>query len=117
MVHGANMGPTWVLSAPGGPHVDPMNLAIWEITLHIKISYFTYSWRESANGDFPCAKLENAKKNLPNIFFGDYEQTWNLYWLTCLDLPICQIWWLQLEKWVQECQKSPAHEMVHYAHI
>ena len=27
-VHGANMGPTWVLSAPGGPHVGPMNLAI-----------------------------------------------------------------------------------------
>ena len=26
-VHGANMGPTWVLSAPDGPHVDPMNLA------------------------------------------------------------------------------------------
>ena len=29
-VHGANMGPTWVLSAPGGPHVGFMNLAIWE---------------------------------------------------------------------------------------
>ena len=28
-IHGANMGPTWVLSAPGGPHVGPMNLAIW----------------------------------------------------------------------------------------
>ena len=27
-VHGANMGPTWVLSAPCGPHVDPINLAI-----------------------------------------------------------------------------------------
>ena len=27
-VHGANMGPTWVLPAPGGPRVDPMNLAI-----------------------------------------------------------------------------------------
>ena len=27
-VHGANMGPTWVLSASGGPHVVPMNLAI-----------------------------------------------------------------------------------------
>ena len=25
--HGANMGPTWVLSSPGGPHVGPMNLA------------------------------------------------------------------------------------------
>ena len=28
-VHGANMGPTWVLSAPDGPHVGPMNLVIW----------------------------------------------------------------------------------------
>ena len=26
--HGANMGPIWVLSAPDGPHVGPMNLAI-----------------------------------------------------------------------------------------
>ena len=24
-VHWANMGPTWVLSAPDGPHVGPMN--------------------------------------------------------------------------------------------
>ena len=27
-VHGANMGPTCVLSAPDGPHGGPMNLAI-----------------------------------------------------------------------------------------
>ena len=27
-VHEANMGPTWALSAPDGPHVGPMNLAI-----------------------------------------------------------------------------------------
>ena len=27
-VHGAYMGLTWVLSAPDGPHVGPMNLAI-----------------------------------------------------------------------------------------
>ena len=27
-VHGVNMGPIWVLSAPDGPHVGPMNLAI-----------------------------------------------------------------------------------------
>ena len=27
-VHGANIRPTWVLSAPDGPHVGPMNLAI-----------------------------------------------------------------------------------------
>ena len=33
-VHGANMGPTWVLSAPYGPHVGPMNLAI-RVTLSL----------------------------------------------------------------------------------
>ena len=27
-VHRANMETTWVLSAPGGPHVGPINLAI-----------------------------------------------------------------------------------------
>ena len=27
-IHGANMEPTWVLSAPYGPHVGPMKLAI-----------------------------------------------------------------------------------------
>ena len=30
-VHGANMGPTWVLSAPDGPHVGPMNISIWDM--------------------------------------------------------------------------------------
>ena len=30
-VHGANMGPTRVLPAPGGSHVGPMNLVIWVI--------------------------------------------------------------------------------------
>ena len=28
-VHGANMGPTWVLSAPDGPHVVPRTLLSW----------------------------------------------------------------------------------------
>ena len=27
-IHGANMGPSWVLSAPDGPHVSPMNPTI-----------------------------------------------------------------------------------------
>ena len=30
-VPGANMGSTWVLSAPDGPHDGPMNLDIWVI--------------------------------------------------------------------------------------
>ena len=28
-VHGADMGPIWGRQAPGGPHVGPMNFAIW----------------------------------------------------------------------------------------
>ena len=37
-VHGANMGPIWVLSAPDGPHVGPMSLAVRVFILH---SYIT----------------------------------------------------------------------------
>ena len=29
-VHGANMGPIWGRQDPGGPHVGPMNLDVWE---------------------------------------------------------------------------------------
>ena len=39
----ANMGPIWVLSAPGGPHVGPMNFAIREhdgVALWTRISDF-----------------------------------------------------------------------------
>ena len=38
-IHGANMGPTWVLSAPDGPHVGPMNFAIWVMINAIKNLY------------------------------------------------------------------------------
>ena len=38
-VHGANMGPTWVRQVPGGPHVGPMNFAIWVVTYWISRPY------------------------------------------------------------------------------
>ena len=31
-IYGASMGPTWGRQDPGGPHVGPMNLIIWEMT-------------------------------------------------------------------------------------
>ena len=37
-VLGANMGPTWVLSAPDGPHDGPMNPAIREVIWHMYAS-------------------------------------------------------------------------------
>ena len=30
-VHEANMGPNWSRQDPGGPHVGPMNFAIWDL--------------------------------------------------------------------------------------
>ena len=30
-VQGANMGPIWDRQDPGGPHVGPMNFAIWDV--------------------------------------------------------------------------------------
>ena len=42
-VHGANMWPTWVLSAPVGPHVGPMNLAIVKQILR-NIRQHMYRW-------------------------------------------------------------------------
>ena len=40
-VHGANMGPTWVLPAPDGPHVGPMNFAIMVECLQYIMANFT----------------------------------------------------------------------------
>ena len=46
-VHVANMEPTWVLSAPGRPHVGPINLAIRDAaikhTLSQNISIFSFT--------------------------------------------------------------------------
>ena len=33
-VHGTNMGPIWGRQDPGGPHVGPMNFAIWNLYKH-----------------------------------------------------------------------------------
>ena len=42
-VHGANMRDTWVLSAPGGPHVGLMNLAIWGLNLQEETNTYYHS--------------------------------------------------------------------------
>ena len=37
-VHGANMGLIWGRQDPDGPHVDPMNFAIWVMSTVKRIS-------------------------------------------------------------------------------
>ena len=56
-VHGANMGPTWVLSGPDGPHVGPMNLAIRDNYNENSISNVLKS-KISNLKDFCCNQLE-----------------------------------------------------------
>ena len=41
-IHGANMRPIWVRQDPGGPHVGPMNFAIWEVLSMILFRFFSY---------------------------------------------------------------------------
>ena len=43
-IHGANMRPTWDLSAPDGPHDGPMNLAIREWTAEHHLGGLTRFW-------------------------------------------------------------------------
>ena len=43
-VHGANMGPTWVLSAPDGPYVGP---------IHLALRIFKTDWLENKDNSLP----------------------------------------------------------------
>ena len=47
-VHGANMGPTWVLSTPDGPHVGPFSLALGVISKLISRRYISrnFLWKD-----------------------------------------------------------------------
>ena len=67
-VHWANMGPIWVLPAPGGRHVGPMNLAIWDI---ICISWWlprSQNWGCCLFGDYDCHTGAGKLKHIWNIF-------------------------------------------------
>ena len=38
-IHEANMGPIWGRHDPGGPHVGPVNLAVWVSTVVVAVLY------------------------------------------------------------------------------
>ena len=46
-VRGANMGPYWVLSAPGGPHVSPINLAVREVSIVVTLNHYDHQYHIS----------------------------------------------------------------------
>ena len=60
-VHGANMGPTWVMSASDGPHVGPMNLLSGRVTCIWPLSWIAKRWNGSTflQGNYLCAKYQD----------------------------------------------------------
>ena len=56
-VHGPNMGPTWVLSAPDGPHFGPMNFAIRDVYNNIallSVSQKLHPWGKAEIEPLSC---------------------------------------------------------------
>ena len=47
-VYGANMGPTRGRQDPGGPHVGPMNLAIWVQSFASEMITHNFQWFDQA---------------------------------------------------------------------
>ena len=75
--HGAKRGPTWVLSAPDGPHVRPMNLAI-RVAICVIVNGKSSSWT----------------KYLCHLTLPDYDAPcwyiscgplWNMFTASCQD--------------------------------
>ena len=82
-VHGANMGHIWVLSAPDGPYVCPMNLAMRVVFAArvilgervLRVCWCMWSWRRhlvlpplfTANkqGRFPKVETSSIWKRVP----------------------------------------------------
>ena len=54
-VHGANMGPTWVMSTPDGHRIGPMNLAI-RVSLNLELFIFGAQCLLSSNCRFANSK-------------------------------------------------------------
>ena len=59
-VHGSNMWPIWGRQDPDGPHVGPMNFAIWEVIIMINWSILTLC--------LPSISIEGLKPQLQELF-------------------------------------------------
>ena len=60
-VHGANMGPTWVLSAPDGRIVGPMNFAIRDVAiLYLPLCFILFECSDLLKSSHICTCLEDS---------------------------------------------------------
>ena len=68
-VLGANMGPIWGRQDPGGPHVGPMNLAIWDKMIALVTNTYRvpiYKWILISKISISFVALMASKKYFKN---------------------------------------------------
>ena len=73
-VHGANMGPIWDRQDPAGPHVGPMNFAIWVVIKTGTAAVFPVSCTRLLhwNAVNHCTFLNNGDVNCRNISYKNH---------------------------------------------
>ena len=65
-VYGANMGPTWGRQDPGGPHVGPMNFAIWGVSHYGDMKGHDYPPETLDSKDFSGKMWPNVATKNPS---------------------------------------------------
>ena len=116
-VHGANMGPNWVLAAPDGTHVGPMNLAIRRIHFSQMIPYdikylcnITRNWcsgHVASPQRSPVGTLVSSKTSLIARLIGttwgpsgaDRTQVGPMLapWTLLSGIACCSVWYFQCD--------------------
>ena len=123
-VHGPNLGPTWVLSAPDEPHAGPMNLAIRVGIAYIPLNYIqiyyiphTTTGTESyfKQTTVHMEKTQRKKKS------GEQFITWEIKektWITYIIPRLPYVWYLGslFNKKMQSSQYRDSHYKAKTAH-
>ena len=97
-VHGDNMGPTWVLPDPDGPHAGPMNLAIRGVMDRDRMLWLRKAthkgWNYILSGYLFLSKL--PQKNLVPLPWGqNMGVLCDLNVWSILHLSGCVVWYLR----------------------
>ena len=96
-VHEANMGPTWDRQDPGGPHVGPMNLAIWVALCE---------GSPMVIDGFSSQRAGNAERRFSQFVDIDMNKMWNKYF-RCqrFENPWCLCDVTSMTVWCDWCNK------------
>ena len=112
-IHGANMGPTWVLSAPDGPHVGPMNLAIRERTRRSENDNTPQPLDQWTNSSFIGQQVGNCKSFTLTHYFADLSAMHR----GRRSIPLCIQHHIQLTSFHSKWVKPPIVELQQFPYF